>query len=188
MKQGTIFILSGPSGVGKKTVRELLDFDALNLVNSVSWTTRQPREEDIEGVTYHFVSQEEFEANKAKGGFVESAGYADHAYGTPKAPMEAWVQQGINVMLEIEVKGAQQVMDQYPQAVSIFLMPPSVESLKSRLTGRGSGESEREIAKRLARAEEEMQLQDKYQHVVINDDAKRAADEVARIVREASQK
>lgn len=181
MAEPKIVILSGPSGVGKKTVRELLDLEALNLVNSVSWTTRKPREEDIEGVTYHFVTPEEFEKNAAQNGFIEYAGFADHAYGTPRKALEDWLKQGKNVLLEIEVNGAKQVMKQYPQAESIFLVPPTLEDLKTRLTGRNT-EDEETIRKRLERAESEMALRNQYNHVVVNDDAKRAADEVAAII------
>lgn len=181
MTQPKIIILSGPSGVGKRTVRELLDLDQLNLVNSVSWTTRQPRAEDIEGVTYHFVTPEEFEENVKSNGFIEYAGFADHAYGTPRKALEDWLKEGKNVLLEIEVNGAKQVMEQYPQAESIFLVPPSLEELKSRLTGRNT-EDEETVRKRLERADEEMALQNQYNHVVVNDDAKRAADEVAAII------
>lgn len=183
-KKGKIFILSGPSGVGKKTVRELLDLNALHTVNSVSWTTRDPRVEDIEGVTYHFVTPEEFEAMRAQDGFVESAGFSKSAYGTPKAPLENWIDQGTNVLLEIEVKGAAQVMKKYPEAVSIFLVPPTFDDLRKRLTGRKSGEDEEEIARRLETAKAEMALKDQYQHCVVNDTPQRAADEMARIMKE----
>lgn len=181
MSEAKLIILSGPSGVGKKTVRELLDLDALNLVNSVSWTTRDPREEDIEGVTYHFVTPEEFEANVARDGFVEHAGFDKHAYGTPKEPLENWLKEGRNVLLEIEVNGAEQVMAKYPQAESIFLIPPTIEELKKRLIGRNS-ESEESVRTRLETAEREMGLQSRYRHVVVNDDPQRAADEIAAII------
>lgn len=181
MSKAKLIILSGPSGVGKRTVRELLDLEALNAVNSVSWTTRDPRAEDIEGVTYHFVTPKEFEACAARGGFAEHAGFDRHAYGTPKEPLEKWLSEGKNVLLEIEVKGAAQIMEQYPDAESIFLVPPALDDLAVRLRKRDS-ESEDSIRARLDRAQEEMALQDHYRHVVVNDDPKRAAEEVAAII------
>ncbi|UNT96358.1 guanylate kinase [Allobaculum mucilyticum] len=183
--KGKIIILSGPSGVGKNTVRKKLDYDALNLVNSVSWTTRAPRAEDIEGVTYHFVTPQKFEEAVEAGEFAEHAGFADHAYGTPKEQIESNQKAGKNVMLEIEVQGAEQLMEKYPEATTIFLVPPAIEDLRMRLTGRGS-EDEASIAARLKRAETEMNLACKYKYVVVNDDAQRAADEIAQIIRESA--
>ncbi len=180
-----IYILSGPSGVGKRTIRENLDMDALNMVNSVSWTTRDPRPEDIEGVTYHFATPEEFEKAADNDEFAEHAGFADHAYGTPRSEIEKNRKAGRNVMLEIEVQGAKQVMNNYPEAVSIFLVPPTLEDLENRLRSR-STESEEAIQARLARAREEMAMQGEYQYVVVNDDAQRAADEVASIIRKTA--
>ncbi len=182
MSEPKIIILSGPSGVGKGTVRGLLDFDDLNLVNSVSWTTRDPRPGEVEGVSYHFVTPEEFEKNVAENGFVEHAGFTNNAYGTPRKPIEDWMAEGKNVLLEIEVNGAMQVMEKYPDAVSIFLVPPTVDDLGKRLTGRNT-EDEEKIKKRLARSVEEMKYKDKYQHVVVNDVAQRAAKEVADIIK-----
>lgn len=184
MPKSKIIILSGPSGVGKKTVREKLDYDALNLVNSVSWTTRAPREEDEEGVTYHFATPEEFAAMVDAGGFAEHEGYTENAYGTPQKPLDDWQKEGKNVMVEIEVKGAAELMKKYPDVVTIFLVPPTMDDLKKRLYNRKS-ESEEKIAKRLKKAESEMPCRCNYQHVVVNDDPQRAADEIANIIAEA---
>lgn len=181
MSEPKIIVLSGPSGVGKGTIRKMLDMDALNLVNSVSWTTRDPRPEDIEGVTYHFVSQDEFQKNIDEDGFVEHAGYTNNAYGTPKKQLEDWMAQGKNVLLEIEVNGAKQVMEKYPEAVSIFLVPPTIEDLRKRLIGRKS-EDEAKIQARLETAEKELAQKDNYQYQVVNDDAEGAAKEVADII------
>lgn len=183
MKKGSIIVLSGPSGVGKGTLRAKLDYDKLNLVNSVSWTTRKPRQEDIEGVTYHFVSQEEFEQNIKEDGFAEYAGFSSHAYGTPKKELEAKLEAGKNVMLEIEVQGALQVMDKYPEALSIFILPPSLEELEKRLVGRNS-EDDAAIQQRLARAKEELALQDRYRFKVVNDNLDRAVQEIEKIIQE----
>lgn len=183
MKKGSIIVLSGPSGVGKGTLRAKLDYDKMNLVNSVSWTTRKPRQEDIEGVTYHFVSQEEFEQNIKDDGFVEYAGFSSHAYGTPKKELEAKLEEGKNVMLEIEVQGALQVMEKYPEALSIFILPPSIEELEKRLVGRNS-EDDAAIKQRLARAKEELDLQDRYRFKVVNDDLERAVQEIEQIIQE----
>lgn len=182
MSKPKIILFSGPSGVGKGTIRGLLDDKALNLVNSVSWTTRAPRPGEIEGVSYHFVTPEEFQKNLDEDGFVEYyAPFADNSYGTPKKPLEDWLAQGKNVLLEIDVNGALQVMEAYPEAQSIFLAPPSMEELEARLVGRKT-EDEKTIAKRLETAKKEMASMSHYRHVVINDDPKLAAAKVSEII------
>lgn len=184
-KKANIVILSGPSGVGKRTIREKLDFDDLNMVNSISWTTRAPRKEDIEGVTYHFATPQEFDDAVKNDAFAEYARFANNAYGTPRSEIDKNITEGRNVMLEIEVNGAKQVMDKYPDALSIFLVPPTAEDLVSRLRGRGT-EDEAAIAARLEQAKTEMALKDNYKHVVVNDDPDRAASEVAEIIRKSA--
>lgn len=184
MSKSKIILFSGPSGVGKGTIRSLLDDEVLNLVNSVSWTTRAPRPGEVEGVSYHFVTPEEFQKNLNENGFVEYyAPFADNSYGTPRKPLEEWLAQGKNVLLEIDVNGALQVMEAYPEAESIFLAPPSMEELEARLVGRKT-EDEKTIAKRLETAKKEMAAMHHYRHVVINDDPKLAADKVSQIIAE----
>lgn len=185
MKKGKVVILSGPSGVGKGTVRGLLDMEKMNMVNSVSMTTRDPREEDIEGVTYYFVTPERFEQAIENDELLEYAGYGKKAYGTPRKMLEEVTARGQNILLEIEVNGARQVMEKIPDAVSIFLVPPQMDDLKSRLEGRGS-EKEEEIQTRLDIAKSELEQKDLYDYVVVNDNAERAAREIEDIVLKAS--
>ncbi len=183
-KSGTLFVLSGPSGVGKGTLCEeiLKDKDALALSVSISATTRKPRSIDKEGVTYYFKSREEFESMIQDGAFLEWATYNDNYYGTPLAPVQETLKQGINIMLEIDVQGALQVKENFPSGVCIFVAPPDMETLKTRLQGRGT-ESEEEISKRIAAAQWEMQQQDKYDYVVVNQNLDDAVKEVKDIIR-----
>ena len=181
-KEGKLIVISGPAGAGKGTVvKELLKDDDIRL--SVSATTRQPRGKERNGVEYHFLSVEEFEKMIAEDGFIEYARYVDNYYGSPKKPVEQWLSEGKNVILEIEVQGGLQVMEKYPGVLSIFILPPSMEELERRLRGRGT-ESEEVIQKRMAQAEKEMRYKDKYRYNVVNDVAERAADEVLAILAE----
>lgn len=188
MKKGKIFILSGPSGVGKGTVRSMLDMEALNMVNSVSMTTRDPREGETDGVSYYFVTPERFEQAVKNNELVEHNGHFSKAYGTPRKPMEENLANGVNVLLEIEVNGAAKVMEQYPEAVSIFLAPPAIEELPGRIEHRGSQESPEEIADRLAKAALEIQEKDKFKYCVVNDVLEDAVAQVTGIMKQEIEK
>ena len=162
MKQGRIIIVSGPSGVGKGTVlREVMGGDP-SLRFSVSATTRPMRPEDTEGVSYYFVDKARFEQMIAEGELLEYAVYADNYYGTPVRPVENALAQGINVVLEIEVKGALQVMEKRPDAISVFIAPPSYAELRRRLIGRGDTAPE-VMEQRLEIALEECKQAPRYQ-------------------------
>lgn len=180
-KKGLLIVLSGPSGSGKGTVlKEVLKQDE-NIFLSVSVTTRSPRPGEVDGVHYHFWSNEQFEAEVAQGGMLEHAGYCDHYYGTPKKPVFDCLEQGQNVILEIEVQGAMQVLEQYEDAVSIFIMPPSMEVLRKRLIGRQT-EAIEVVEKRLETAIGEMKMAPKYDYIVVNDALEDAVEEVKAIL------
>lgn len=173
--KGRLIVISGPSGVGKGTLvkRLLRECDRLKL--SVSATTRKPRSEDTEGVTYFFKTKDEFRSMIENSAFMEWAIYNDNYYGTPIAPVREKLAEGYDVLLEIDVQGAMKVMERCPDGIYIFIAPPSVETLRERLTGRGS-ESPEQIDKRVAAAESELELKDRYTYVVVNnvlDDAVR---------------
>lgn len=173
--KGRLIVISGPSGVGKGTLvkRLLRECDRLKL--SVSATTRKPRSEDTEGVTYFFKTKDEFRSMIENSAFMEWAIYNDNYYGTPIAPVKEKLAEGYDVLLEIDVQGAMKVMKRCPDGIYIFIAPPSVETLRERLTGRGS-ETPEQIDKRVAAAEAELELQNKYSYVVVNnvlDDAVR---------------
>lgn len=186
MKKGLLIVLSGPSGVGKGTVRKQVFKDSsLNLVYSISMTTRSPRQKEIEGVDYFFVDKETFLKGIENGNFLEHAVFVGNYYGTPKSYVESLREQGKNVFLEIEVEGAKQVLNKYqddPDVLSIFLLPPSLEELEKRIRGRRS-EEEEIIQERLNKAKREMTLKDQYQYTVLNDNIKRASDEIKDIIR-----
>lgn len=168
MNKGTLFVVTGPSGAGKGTVLNKVFQQVDKLHFSVSATTRAPREGEVDGVNYHFMNKEEFLSLVEQGRFLEYAQYVGNYYGTPMAPVEEKLEQGIDVLLEIEVQGALKVMEKCPDAVSIFIAPPSLDELANRLRGRGT-ESEETIAKRLETAAWECNHMNAYQYVVVND-------------------
>lgn len=183
MKRGHLIIYSGPSGVGKGTVRkELFKLSDLSLSYSISMTTRKPREGEVEGVDYFFVSREFFEQEIENDSLLEYAEFVGNYYGTPKKYVEELLEKGFNVMLEIEIEGAKKVMAKCPEAISIFLMPPSFEKLEARIRGRRT-EEEEIVQMRLAKARVEMDLHDQYQYVVVNDSVEQAKEEIAQIIR-----
>lgn len=184
MKKGLLIILSGPSGVGKGTVRKyLMEHGDVELTFSVSMTTRAPRNQEIDGVDYYFVSQEVFQQNLDIGNFLEHAEFVGNRYGTPKDKVEELRNQGKNVFLEIEVNGASQVMKSVKDegVVSIFLMPPSLEDLASRIKNRKT-ESKDIIEERLNKGKSEMLLSKNYEYVIKNDDVERASNEILEIL------
>lgn len=182
MARGLLIVFSGPSGVGKGTVRALFaDREELNLAYSISMTSRSKREGETDGVEYHFVSREEFERAIANDELLEYAEFVGNYYGTPKAYVEKLRDEGKNVLLEIEVEGASIVKEKCPDALSIFLIPPSMEELEKRIRGRKT-EPEEIVQQRLAKAQREMNMMSRYQYVICNDDAQLAADIIALII------
>jgi guanylate kinase len=184
--RGTLIVIAGPSGVGKGTVvQRLLARDPDGPALSVSVTTRAPRPGELDGVHYRFVSDAEFDRMIAVGELLEWAEIVGHRSGTPRLPVERLRDQGRDVILEIDVQGAEQIRDQVPDALLIFLAPPSLEELERRLRGRGT-ESETSIRRRLDLAAREVAESSWFPASVTNDDVDRAADEVAAII-EASR-
>ena len=178
---GVLIIVSAPSGCGKSTVVHGLMEKRENLRFSVSATTRKPREGEMDGVDYFFVSREEFERMIAEDAFLEHAEYVGNCYGTPRAPVEQRLKEGFDVYLDIDVQGAMQVKAIRPETLMIFLMPPSMEELERRLVSRGTNTPE-EIRDRLAAAERECALRDRFDHVVVNDVVERAVDEISDLI------
>lgn len=185
VKKGLLIIISGPSGVGKGTIRrKVMEDKTLNLEYSVSMTTRTPRKREIKGVDYFFVSPEEFARNIEAGNFLEWAEFVGNRYGTPRDYVERLRNEGKNVILEIEVEGAKQVLKQFQgdELVSIFLIPPSFEELEARIRHRRS-EPEDIVQQRLQKASREMGLKYQYRYIVLNDDVDRASQEIIGIIR-----
>ncbi len=176
-----VFVITGPSGVGKGTlIRGLMErVPALEL--SVSATTRAPRPGEHDGVDYHFLTREEFNRKVNEGAFVEHADYAGRSYGTLRSELEARVRAGAPVVLEIEVQGARQVRAAMPQAIQVFIAPPSLQALRTRLVGRGTDDPA-EVERRLEVAEHELEAQPEFAHVVVNDRLEDALDQLAAIV------
>ena len=182
-KKGLLLIMSGPSGVGKGTIREMLMEDKdLNLFYSVSMTTRNMRPGEVNGREYYFVTKEEFMKNVEKDNLLEWAEYVGNCYGTPRDKVEDMRNEGKNVLLEIDVKGAENVFKKVPDVISIFIAPPSVEELGNRLRGRGT-ESNEVIQNRVNAAAKELEYKDLYKHVVINDKLEDAVDEIREIIK-----
>lgn len=178
----SVFVITGPSGVGKGSLINRLRTRVPSLELSVSATTRKPREGETEGVDYHFLDPGEFNRRVAAGEFLEYADYSGNRYGTLRSEVEHRIEGGHPVVLEIEVQGARQVRDTMPEAVHVFIAPPDVASLRSRLEGRGTDPSAA-IEARLAVAEDELLARDEFQHQVVNDELDRAAGELEAIVR-----
>ncbi|WLV25711.1 guanylate kinase [Aciduricibacillus chroicocephali] len=180
-QKGILFILSGPSGVGKGTVREHLFKQKTDLQYSISMTTRDKREGEVDGVDYFYKSREEFETLIEQDELLEYAKYVDNYYGTPRKYVEETLASGKDVFLEIEVQGAMQVKKRFPQGVFIFLFPPSLDELKNRILGRGT-ESEELVLNRLREARNEIEMMHAYDYVVVNDEVQRAVDKVQAII------
>lgn len=176
-----VFVITGPSGVGKGTLIRGLMERLPQLELSVSATTRRPRPGETEGVDYHFLSPEEFDRRVDEGDFVEHADYAGRRYGTLRSELDRRVGAGVPVVLEIEVQGARQVREAMPEAVQVFIAPPSLEALRTRLIGRGT-DDQAEVERRLRVAGEELAAQSEFAHVVVNDRLDDALDELAGIV------
>ncbi|MCS7057674.1 MAG: guanylate kinase [Meiothermus sp.] len=180
MPLGNLFVMTGASGVGKGTIRgRLLEYH--RMYYSVSMTTRPPRPGERHGVDYYFVSREEFEQKVAQNGFLEYARYVDDYYGTPREPVEEALRKGLDVLLEIEVQGALQVKQAMPEAILVFIVPPSLSELRRRLLVRGTDSLEK-IRKRLLRAEEEIRLAPEFKYVVVNDQLDRAVSDFSAII------
>lgn len=180
-QKGSIIVISGPSGSGKGTIiSELLKVNS-NCWLSISTTSRPIRSNDIEGVTYHFVTKEEFEQKIEEGYFIEYNNYVGNYYGTPKKDIFEKVNQGIDVILEIEINGAQIIKNLIPEAIFIFLMPPSIEIMKERLRNRGT-DSEDKILERFKVAYQEINEVTKYNYVVVNDEIEKAVTKVNAII------
>ena len=179
--KGILFVLSGPSGTGKGTVvSELLKRDA-SLTLSVSMTTREVRAGEVPGVTYNYVTKDEFLSAAKGGGMLEYAEYSGNYYGTPRANVESILNEGRDVLLEIEPQGALKVKSMIPEAELIFLIPPSMKELKKRLEGRGREDSA-EIAKRLAAAKWELAQAEKYNVHIVNDDLDTCVREIMEVM------
>ena len=182
MKKGLLIVLSGPSGVGKGTViKELMKNDDLKLSYSISMTTRKPRNGEVDGVNYFFVDRDTFLKAIDDGELLEHAEFVGNMYGTPVSYVEKLRNEGRNVLLEIEVQGAMQVKKKCPDALSIFIIPPSMEELASRIRGRNS-EPEEIVQQRLDKAKKEMEMVTQYKYVVCNEDVKLAADIIRVII------
>lgn len=181
--KGLLIVLSGPSGVGKGTVRKALFERATHKIEySISMTTRKMRDGEVNGKDYYFVSEEEFMNQIANGNLLEYAQFVGNYYGTPLDKVEEQIDLGHEVLLEIEVQGAMQVKAKMPNAVFIFLAPPSIESLSSRLRYRGT-ETMEIIEERLAKAYREIGLAKEYDYIVVNDEVENAVDKILSIIR-----
>ena len=186
MNKGRLYVFSGPSGVGKDTVLSLL-LSRSELKKSISATTRAPREGETDGVDYYFVTKEEFETLIREGGMLEYTVYAGNYYGTPKAPVEAWLSEGKDVILKIEVDGGAQIKTLMPESIGIFILPPSKEELERRLRMRGT-DSEEAVQKRLAAALNELSCAERYDYRVVNDDLDLCVDEILAILKNNKKK
>ncbi len=180
-KKGLLIVLSGPSGAGKGTICKALMEKEKDLKLSISATTRQPRSGEIEGKNYFFKSEEEFEKMIENDSFLEWAKVYDHYYGTPKDFVLKNLDEGNDVVLEIDIQGALKIKEKFPEGVFIFILPPSMEELKNRIKKRGT-ETEEEIIKRFKSAYEELNYVSRYNYVVINDSVEEAVEKIKAII------
>jgi guanylate kinase len=180
-EKGKLFVISGPSGAGKSTVVTKATTGRADTCFSVSVTTRKPREGEVNGREYFFVQPDEFKEMADAGEFLEHAEYVANSYGTPRKYVQDKLDAGLNVVLDIEVQGAEQVKAQMPDAVMIFITPPSLGELEARLRGRGT-DTERKIEARLIRARQEYREAAEYDYIIINGDADTAANEFGSIL------
>lgn len=180
-QKGTLFVFTGPSGVGKGTILKKVLPERDNVFLSVSATTREPREGEKHGVHYYFLTREEFEEKIAQGEFLEHAEFSKNYYGTPKSPIDEHLGRGEDVVLEIEVQGAMQIREKRPDATMIFVAPPSFSELERRLRGRGT-EDEETVQRRLNTAKNELMQIPKFDYLIINDDLDEAKAELRAIL------
>ena len=180
-EKGKLIVISGPSGAGKSTVVFKAIEGREDVCFSTSVTTRKPRPGEVDGREYFFVDPDRFKEMVENDELLEHAEYVANSYGTPRAYVEEKLEAGLNVLLDIEVQGARQIHEKMPDAVKIFIIPPSLEELEKRLKGRGT-DTERAIEARLIRARQEYQEADFYDYLIINDDADKAAKELSAII------
>ena len=181
MNKGLLVVLSGPSGSGKDTVIAELKSRDINLKQSISVTTRAMREGEKDGVDYYFTDVNTFEKNIEEGYFLEYVKYGSNYYGTPKKRVEELIDEGANVFLKIEVEGAGNIRKVFPEAVSVFIVPPSMDELKRRLSGRGT-ETEESFNRRLEIAQDELSRAKEYDYIVVNDVISDCADRICAIL------
>lgn len=181
MSSGQLIVLTGPSGVGKGTLVRSLLARHNDLYLSISATTRSPRRGEVDGQDYHFVTRPRFEEMINRGELLEWAEYADNCYGTPRLDVEKKINLGIKVLLEIDVVGARNIKQTFPDALRIFILPPSLEELERRLRGRGK-DSQQAITCRLERAKEELAASGEFNHILINDDLNQALHEFETLI------
>lgn len=180
-KKGLLLVVSGPSGAGKGTICKAFLEKNKNVKLSISVTTRSPREGEVEGVNYFFVTKEKFKGMIDNGELLEHAQIYDNFYGTPKAAILENLEQGYDVLLEIEMQGAKQIKEVYPEGVFIFILPPSLDELKSRIVGRGT-ETEEQINKRFGSAFEEICQIENYDYFIVNKDIDQSAKELSDMI------
>ncbi|MDE5584165.1 MAG: guanylate kinase [Ruminococcus sp.] len=181
MNKGKLIVFSAPSGCGKGTmIKEIVKKG--NYYCSVSATTREPRNNEKDGVNYYFMTDEEFEKKISENAFLEYAGYCKHYYGTLLTEVDDYLEKGINVILEIEVNGAMNVMEKRPECVSVFVVPPSLKELERRLRKRGTEEDD-VIAERIAKATWEISMSSNYDYIILNSELKDAVDDFMALMR-----